>query len=1073
MYSQGHIQQYEPERVKPIYTYITKKYLCEEDVVRRSDQNPKDVNISTLTFHIKENDPSMVWKSVRLCLPLDVAANTQDKNVSMRMADNFPACNVALSASAYEMFSDIQLIVNGSMFTNQPNRYQGMLDRVYRGRDVLSFQSGGSLKPIVNRNLKKATETNGIYPIESDDEKNQYVQIHDTYSSVSANAFDLTQSNPGFITRAAQFQQEMNGAVYQPNVLATMYLDIGIFQNKERKLPSGRRQYNDACPYLRDVMVRFTHDKLRSNFDTKYDTKMASDLSFFHSRDMPSKFLEFATPVNSGIYGEPALPVSGWISSFQVSYTAKPYLEVQFVQVPEQDLKPQYSLMAIRHQHEISDIFHLEFTTPDYQDSFVKASVTQRINSRLLEVPSKIYLWAGLSFNDKKSFFLGNTGNQRYCDIKRLHLRMNTRSDALFEPTQLECYNIFKRLTFNDMNYQTWSRSPIYVFDPQALGQPEFLASDGQLMTFDWDCEISPTSLQYEEMLFLQDTHNLKSMGYEQEFTFSETFNLNFSDERVGKIRKYMNWIPNPGFDNQANNIPNTAQGNRPAGNHEPWGIAAPLVSGASHVVLNTKRQIQLAYYVNRDFGVTDTTNRQLYIGTRSNAPSIWNHITEGMFLKKFEPQIMRGVNVAKPVPEIWRLHAVLEHQVRFDNFVWGIWAADTNTFIDLCNNSQAPFWYVPESWPFSMVPTDYGYTRDSDGNWYNKQIFCEFSDLEPRPNGTWKFKDDHIPVDDAGQAGKGIIKGVVTMQNSAGEVVKLKFNKLEAAPQDFGVCPGPRAYPLSIQGAGAAKTLHGIRNIGMPDGGGGTVNAGIPANDVVRGGIAPENWEATQNLNNITYYKYLQQKNTAAGPDGYQNYYWVAFQPTLDMVSGTNVATTFVAWNDNAIATANFPGVNAVAAPCGSVSRVVPTAVAGNALGRAEAPQEVHIVRQVIERNVAGSQEGGGVQYTYYDLRDNNQGAIMASSGQSTKDKAITDSLEFSLNVLYEFGNEKYIVSKNGQLVQDNDVWTPTVVQKRARVAAERLELPDFTQDPRLKRALPEVQRQQVPRADGFHNNY
>ena len=258
-----------------------------------------------------------------------------------------------------------------------------------------------------------------------------------------------------------------------------------------------------------------------------------------------------------------------------------------------------------------------------------------------------------------------------------------------------------------------------------------------------------------------------------------------------------------------------------------------------------------------------------------------------------------------------------------------------------------------------------------------------------------------------------------------------------------------------------------------MPDGGGGTDNAGILANVVVRGGVAPENWTANQNNNNETYYKYLQQSNIG-GNDGYVNYYWVAFQPTLDMVSGTNVTTTFVAWNDNAIATANFPGVNAVAAPCGSVSRVVPTAVAGNALGRAEAPQEVHIVRQVIERNVAGTQVGGGVQYTYYDLRDNDQGAIMASSGQSTKDKAITDSLEFSLNVLYEFGNEKYIISKNGQLVQDNDVWTPTVVQKRARrVAAERLELPDFTKDPRLQRALPEVQRQQVPRADGFHNNY
>ena len=259
-----------------------------------------------------------------------------------------------------------------------------------------------------------------------------------------------------------------------------------------------------------------------------------------------------------------------------------------------------------------------------------------------------------------------------------------------------------------------------------------------------------------------------------------------------------------------------------------------------------------------------------------------------------------------------------------------------------------------------------------------------------------------------------------------------------------------------------------------MPDGGGGTVNAGIPANDVVRGGIAPEDSVANQNDPNVTYYKMIRQTSAANVPHAFRNQYWVAFQPTLDMVSGTNVATTFVAWNDNAIATANFPGVNAVAAPCGSVSRVVPTAVVADvALGRAEAPQEVHIVRQVIERNVAGTQEGGGTQFPYYDLRDNNQGAIMASSGQSTKDKAITDSLEFSLNVLYEFGNEKYIVSKNGQLVQDNDVWTPTVVQKRARVAAERLELPDFTKDPRLQRALPEVQKQQVPRADGFHNNY
>ncbi|HIO73347.1 MAG TPA: hypothetical protein EYN38_09625, partial [Flavobacteriales bacterium] len=580
-------------------------------MVKRSDQDPKDVNLTSLTFNIKESDPSMVWKSVRLCLPMAIAAQSAARIVSLRLSDRNPACNIALAASAYEMFSDIQLIVNGSMFSNQPNRYQGMLDRVYRGRDVLSFQSGGSLKPIVNRNLKRSTEVNGTFAVSRDDEKGEYVQVHDTFSSVSNNAFDLTQSNPGFITRAAQFQQDMAGAEYSKSSLVTMYLDIGIFQNKERKLPSGRRQYNDACPYLRDVMVRFTYDKLRSNFDVKFKKTIEDDQSFFDSRHMPSKFLEFATPVNSGIFGEPALPVTGWASSFNVAFTAKPYLEVQFVQVPEQLLKPQYSLMAIRYQHEISDIFNFEFKAPAQGEPLTTQGTTQRINSRLLEVASKIYVWAGLSFNDKKSFFLGNTGNQRYCEIQRIHLRMNTRSDALFEPTQLECYNIFKRLTFNDMNYQTWSKSPIYVFDPQALGQPEFLASDGQLMTYDWSCEISPTALQNEEMLFLQDGINMKSMGYDKDFIFSPSFSPHVQGVYPTiVIRKYMNWKPNPEYYE-----PDDAQGDAPANRHAPWGLVQQFVPNASYYIGPNKRMIQLAYYVDRVDFFTDTLMVKTQLG--------------------------------------------------------------------------------------------------------------------------------------------------------------------------------------------------------------------------------------------------------------------------------------------------------------------------------------------------------------------------------------------------------------------------------------------------------------------------
>ena len=141
-------------------------------------------------------------------------------------------------------------------------------------------------------------------------------------------------------------------------------MDIGIFQNKERKLPSGRRLYNDACPYLRDVMIRCTYDKSGSKFDSKHCTKLADGLDMFHNREMPSKLLEFATPVNMGILGEPALPVTHWSKYFSISLTEKPYIEVQFVQVPESTLKPSYSLMALRHQHEISDVFNFNFLVP-------------------------------------------------------------------------------------------------------------------------------------------------------------------------------------------------------------------------------------------------------------------------------------------------------------------------------------------------------------------------------------------------------------------------------------------------------------------------------------------------------------------------------------------------------------------------------------------------------------------------------------------------------------------------------------------------------------------------------------
>ena len=130
-----------------------------------------------------------------------------------------------------------------------------------------------------------------------------------------------------------------------------------------------------------------------------------------------------------------------------------------------------------------------------------------------------------------------------------------------------------------------------------------------------------------------------------------------------------------------------------------------------------------------------------------------------------------------------------------------------------------------------------------------------------------------------------------------------------------------------------------------------------------------------------------------------------------------------------------------------------------------------MHIIKSVIERDIAGSQDPQ--QRISYDLHANDQGAIFGSSGISARDQSVTDSLDWELNVCYEFGDENYVISKNGQLVQDNDVWTPTVIQKRARIAAPRLELPKYTKDPRLE-DVPKLERvKQEPRGSGFHSHY
>jgi hypothetical protein len=326
-------------------------------------------------------------------------------------------------------------------------------------------------------------------------------------------------------------------------------------------------------------------------------------------------------------------------------------------------------------------------------------------------------------------------------------------------------------------------------------------------------------------------------------------------------------------------------------------------------------------------------------------------------------------------------------------------------------------------------------------------------------------------------------------MTDVDGTLRQIRFNHVspQGAGQACGYCPGPRAYPLSIGGAAAARTITGIRNMGMLDGGTGN-QAG---NNVLRGGIAYEAFIANANANVpfITYYKMIN--STIDQED--ENLVWLAFQPTYNQMNKVAPQSNFsrkLAFDSTASPGGQFPGIDGGAAPCGAIStplNMQPNADAALDVAYIPPATEVHILKHVIERDVADTITRHPAQDIHYSIRGDAQGAlddrgaIMQYGGGDVmySKPEITNDLEFSLNVLYEMGNDKYIVSKNGQMLQDNDVWTPTVLQKRARVASQA-EIPErFTRDPRLERAMPKLEKvKKEPRSfavrdSGFHSHY
>ena len=498
-----HVPEYKPEREAPIYPYITRKYPCQEDIALKVN------HWGRLTWKIQQPDASMVWTSVKLVLPLRMAAGDRaDNGLDMRVTSRLPACNIALSESPMKAFRQTSLSLNGAIFSEN-NRYRTILDTCYRGTGPSSYGDNHSLKPVVNRDTRQAEAEEKTYVMSDPNTRAQdangdemYIQRDFLHYQTVDSAFSLLEHNGPFLERARAFQDNLSADGTMWEGLITSYLELGPFQARARK-------GNTAVPYIRDFHLRLNFDENLSAFDASVgpDELVCLGTEAYKFRGVPSKLFEFATIPNIKHTGESRFNGKSFIAKFATQWTEKPYLEITYTKYV-QSMAPTYQLRCYEHQYEQSNRFRLDL---DAQTTESPVS-TQRVTTRVLSYPTKIYLWADYADEFQGSFIQG--GTRRSCALKNIHFRINQRPDVIFNPSMEACYEMFQRNTNSSLEYASWLKSPVYCFTPVDLGQQDLLANDARLTLCEWDAEVSLTALQMQETKDQMDDHNLRASGY-------------------------------------------------------------------------------------------------------------------------------------------------------------------------------------------------------------------------------------------------------------------------------------------------------------------------------------------------------------------------------------------------------------------------------------------------------------------------------------------------------------------------------------------------------------------------------
>ena len=124
-----YVKQFNPSRKSPIYARAFRRYTCRESVAQTTD-------FRNLTFKIQQPNNNLVFNSVKLCLPLSLKCESKDgSDLSMRITNRLPACNIAVSQYPWKCFKHISLAVNGKVYSQNCSDYGYILGKCYSSKD--------------------------------------------------------------------------------------------------------------------------------------------------------------------------------------------------------------------------------------------------------------------------------------------------------------------------------------------------------------------------------------------------------------------------------------------------------------------------------------------------------------------------------------------------------------------------------------------------------------------------------------------------------------------------------------------------------------------------------------------------------------------------------------------------------------------------------------------------------------------------------------------------------------------------------------------------------------------------